>query len=368
MWTSVLIFSLASASAVPIDETLVFSLNATGDLLDFDELTPKMALLQDRSTTDCGCGNSIGNTAAGRIVGGQEVNPRHKLPYQMFVQMCWNTGGCAMCGGTLINRRYVITAMHCVADDKGKLADTVTVAIGEHDIKKDIENHKAQSITAEKIIVRKDYDSNGMNNDIAILRLSKDVTFNPNVVPACLPTNKAQTFAGLDAVVSGWGSVAQGGKISPVLKETNLKILKQTDAECAFFGTSGSLSNTKMCAYKEGTDSCQGDSGGPLVIKQNGKNTLVGVVSYGAGCAMKGMAGVYVRVTTFLDWINENVKDGWCGGSATITTAATTTTVAAGGCADKETDCADLAKQGWCTNADLKEWMGESCTKTCKKC
>jgi len=370
MWKSVLIISLASASAVPLDDTLVVSLNATGDLHDFNELIPKMAVLEDRSTTTCGCGYSIVNTAAGRIVGGQEVNPRHKLPYQMFVQMCWNTGGCAMCGGTLINKRYVITAMHCIQDDKGKLADTVTVAIGEHDIQKDIENHKAQSIKAEKIIVRKDYDANGLKNDIAILRLSKDVTFNANVVPACLPTNKATTYAGLDAVVSGWGSIAQGGKTSPVLKETTLKILKQTDTECAFFAAGGPLSNTKMCAYKEGTDACQGDSGGPLVVKENGKNTLVGVVSYGAGCAQKGAAGIYVRVTTFLDWINANVKDGWCSSTSTssTTTAATTTTASAGGCADKETDCADLASQGWCTNADVKEWMAESCAKTCKKC
>jgi secreted trypsin-like serine protease len=62
-----------------------------------------------------------------------------------------------------------------------------------------------------------------------------------------------------------------------------------------------------MCGYKAGTDSCQGDSGGPLVVKESGRWTVVGVVSYGLGCARRGYAGVYARVTNYLDWINTNI-------------------------------------------------------------
>ena len=67
------------------------------------------------------------------------------------------------------------------------------------------------------------------------------------------------------------------------------------------------LTNSKMCGYKAGTDSCQGDSGGPLVVKEDGRWTVVGVVSYGLGCARTGYAGVYARVTNYLDWINTNI-------------------------------------------------------------
>jgi len=371
MLTFVLIAVLGSVAAAPANETVILSPAEITEFQSFGNLEPKSALVEDRSTNECGCGYSIVNAASGRIVGGGEVNPRHKLPYQMFLQICWKTG-CAMCGGTLINKRYVITAMHCI-QDKGVLATSVRVAIGEHDIEKDIENKKVQSINAEKIIVRKDYDTNSINNDIAILRLSKDVTFNSNVVPACLPTNKAETYAGKDAVVSGWGSIATGGKTSPVLKETTVKILKQSETPCANFAAGGVLPNTKMCAYKEGTDSCQGDSGGPLVVKENGKNTLVGVVSYGAGCATKNMAGVYVRVTNYLDWIKENVKDGWCNGStstATTTTAAAATTTAAttATCKDVDPYCAEMVTGGLCKDASIKDLMKQWCAKSCNMC
>ena len=80
-----------------------------------------------------------------------------------------------------------------------------------------------------------------------------------------------------------------------------------------------------MCAYTPGTDSCQGDSGGPLVLKEDGRYTVVGVVSYGNGCALANNAGVYARVTNYLTWINENVADGWCSGTNPPSTSAPTT-------------------------------------------
>ena len=49
-----------------------------------------------------------------------------------------------------------------------------------------------------------------------------------------------------------------------------------------------------MCGFAKGTDTCQGDSGGPLAVVEDGKYVLVGVVSYGAGCASSS-PGVYAR-------------------------------------------------------------------------
>merc|ERR1711990_511539 len=306
---------------VPLKRSIEVTVTLNGssvELLDPSLLTPKMAEAEARTLTgQCGCGYSNTNPAAsGRIVGGQEVNPMHSKPYQVYLQSC-SSRGCAMCGATLLNKRYAMTAMHCVEE-----ASSLTVALGEHNIRTDIENHRAKTIAVERVIKRSDYDTNSVNNDIALLRLAEDVDLTSTIVPACLPSTNSQKYTGWQALVSGWGTTSSGGATSDVLKETSQTILANTAAECVQGaggpGSTAVVPGTKLCAYKEGTDSCQGDSGGPLVVMEDGRWTVVGVVSYGFGCATPGFAGVYARVTNYLSWIQSNIADGWCDTGSSI--------------------------------------------------
>jgi len=283
-----------------------------------DLFPARSAKFSSRATTDCGCGR----TTLNRIVGGNVATP-HSLPYQAFVQPCFSNGRCYLCGGTLLNKRYVLTAMHCLVDQQGNRASSVTVGLGEHDIRSTSEAISPQSFSAS-VIGRDDYNANSFDNDIAILKLNRDATFNDNVIPACLPTNINELYVGQSAKVSGWGTTSSGGSTSNVLKETDVTITAQSDATCTKYASSGVLPNIKMCAYKDNTDSCQGDSGGPLAVKENGKHTVVGVVSYGRGCATPGYAGVYARVTSYNSWIRSNIADGWCGDNSGTTQAPST--------------------------------------------
>ena len=134
--------------------------------------------------------------------------------------------------------------------------------------------------------------------------------------PACLPPTDAD-FAGKSASVYGWGRetthlftpspcVNYPPGLSPVLQEATQYIISNSECQlgsgltpCCLFGTAslqffaaecpakmmGKITDDLLCAYNFGTSSCFGDSGGPLTVEEDGKHTLVGVVSWGIkGC------------------------------------------------------------------------------------
>jgi hypothetical protein len=111
----------------------------------------------------------------------------------------------------------------------------------------------------------------------------------------------------MSVTVSGFGATQANRKKRSAFKSVNLDIQKQ--ANCAkTTGSGGGISDKTMCAGGvAGTDSCQGDSGGPLsFMDANNVGTVMGVVSWGIGCARPGYPGMYTRVTNYLDWIYQN--------------------------------------------------------------
>jgi hypothetical protein len=80
-----------------------------------------------------------------------------------------------------------------------------------------------------------------------------------------------------------------------------------------------------------GIDSCQGDSGGPQFVMVNGKPVVMGVVSWGYGCASAGKYGVYARVNSMLPFMSNyvSVVDGTAAPIPSPTTAPTTTAATA---------------------------------------
>merc|ERR1719504_499846 len=300
---------------------------------DFANLTMSRAE-EERAINTCNCAPV---SSSDRIVGGKEVNPKYKLPYQVLVSPC-TSKGCLMCGGTILNKRYVVTAAHCLYAGKElmtlKGGAKFRVMLGEHD------HCKATSsfVLASAVHKHPKFNLNDASgdNDIAILKLSKDLTFSDKIKPVCLPTSATKDYSGKASTVSGWGGTKAYTPLKPVdqprqcaLKETIVEILKTSSTKCTNF-IGDSSSTTKLCAWAKGKDACQGDSGGPLTVAENGKYVLLGVVSYGSGCATEH-PGVYARVQGFLPWMKKIIADGECSSSsgAATTAASAATTVAA---------------------------------------
>merc|ERR1719486_951916 len=165
---------------------------------DFDNLTLSRAGFEERAINTCDCAPV---SSSDRIVGGKEVNPKFKLPYQVLVSPCNSNGGCMMCGGTILNKRYVVTAAHCLYDGSNQLTvkggAKFRVMVGEHDHCKHNEAGGKSYVLASVVHKHPKFDRNvSPDNDIAILKLSKDLTFSDKIKPACLPTSATKDYSG----------------------------------------------------------------------------------------------------------------------------------------------------------------------------
>lgn len=194
-------------------------------------------------------------------------------------------------------------------------------------------------------------------DDLALIQIKPTnngrIQFTKFVQPICLPNPNAVYGNGTNCFVSGWGSTGMG--LGTVELQCHLNILmhclsvlncadhpKKLQAalipilprnECTDKNIYGpNLSKNVFCAgyLNGGVDSCVGDSGGPFACDINGiicqhikllsefltclfyvykgRFTLLGLVSWGEGCAERNKPGVYTKIVDYLDWINENVE------------------------------------------------------------
>ncbi|XP_011878431.1 PREDICTED: uncharacterized protein LOC105567833 [Vollenhovia emeryi] len=251
----------------------------------------------------CYCSCGLRNEES-RIVGGQTTS-MNEFPWMARLSYLNKF----YCGGTLINDRYVLTAAHCV---KGIIFRfmwfMIKVTFGEHDrcIEKGPETRYVVRVLTG------DFSFLNFENDIALLRLNERVPLSDTIRPICLPTTLDNEYVGVKAIVSGWGTLKEDGKPSCILQEVEVPVMSlQTCRNTSY--SPRMISDNMLCAgYLEGQkDSCQGDSGGPLITEREDKKyELIGVVSWGNGCARPGYPGVYTRVTRYMDWILNNSKDG----------------------------------------------------------
>ena len=117
-----------------------------------------------------------------------------------------------------------------------------------------------------------------------------------------------------DLTVTGWGRLYQDYPLRPsILHEVNVPVI--TNWECSkSIGLQGPpIKSGMICAGypRGGKDTCSGDSGGPAAWTDSDlRSYLIGITSWGIGCAQPNLPGVYTRVTEYLDWIDDNTGKG----------------------------------------------------------
>jgi len=298
------------------------------------------------------CGEYLGT---GFIIGGV-VTKRGELPYQVVLgypnrfakrtKRKYNYN----CGGSLLNRRYVITAAHC-QHKRIRRKQIHEVVVGEYDLEHDpdcagdldannrtvgcrpgtpFQKSQRFEVTADDVIVHENWDPNRVSengNDIALIRLPRLVDtfeeeFDQIVSPVCLGWDNTIEVPSTKYLVSGWGrtnneafnrgDIKVSGAHSAKLQKLEVPLIdaKTCAANNAILKT---ITEKQVCAGGiKGKDSCSGDSGGPLVAQGPGDfkepKYLIGIVSFGTKKCGQGYPGVYTSIDYYLPWIIANMK------------------------------------------------------------
>ncbi|XP_041865180.1 transmembrane protease serine 2 [Melanotaenia boesemani] len=243
-----------------------------------------------------GCGRSSAGPSS-RIVGGTEA-VNGAWPWQVSLQINFRH----VCGGSIINPYWVLSAAHCF--ERYQSPGVWRVFYGDVRLSRMTSRREV-----DKIIRHEDYDPQTNDNDVALVKLRTPLTFTETVRPVCLPSAGIYISAGSQAWITGWGTLRSSGPTPDILNQAQVTIYSRDTCNAGHV-LNGKVTETMLCAgsLQGGIDTCQGDSGGPLVVKTRGVWWLVGDTSWGIGCALKNKPGVYGNVTYFIDWIYEEMQ------------------------------------------------------------
>ncbi|KAL0123016.1 hypothetical protein PUN28_007566 [Cardiocondyla obscurior] len=232
-----------------------------------------------------------------RIINGNDADI-NSYPYIVSLK----NNGEHMCGGSILNENWIVTAAHCVKIVNTPLKE-MTLCSGTSVLNENCNLHYV-----EKYEIHPNYDDATKDYDIALIRVTPAFTFSDNTSPIDLPSNA--NIYNEWATVCGWGYYMKENNQVKTVVSNQLKCATVpwvSNQQCEMNYENIQLTSRMICyGYQTGdVDACQGDSGGPLI---NRDNILIGIISWGIGCADVNAPGVYTDVTLFLNWIKDIIR------------------------------------------------------------
>ncbi|CAG0883161.1 unnamed protein product [Darwinula stevensoni] len=236
------------------------------------------------------------------------------------------------CGGAVINKRYVITAAQCFSPGYFGDAKLTFVRLGEHKLSTNPDCSGRKKRTCQPPVIDADVEEviyhpnftqkrseEGAKFDIALIRLANDIDLRAGYSDAGQNVGSHSEAPGVpkknvrkeDITVS----LPRPNNGSDVLQQLKVPIAPLTKCAATPIYKNVELSEEQVCAGGEpNSGPCKGEQGGPLVVSRPpeifAQYFLIGVFSFGTPyCGLLAAPSVYTRVTHYLDWILQHVRE-----------------------------------------------------------
>ncbi|MEZ8293484.1 trypsin-like serine protease [Vibrio splendidus] len=261
------------------------------------------------------------------IIAGKSVNS-DVLPWQVRLVVTQTLQGSGteasfLCGGTIINDHWVMTAAHCletISDQEHWRYKDATSATAQLIVNGQQENH-----TSNTVVVHEQWTGSFANGyDVALLRF--DQPFNSDtslklataseyeqVQSEFLQYWQEESDRDSSLIASGYGLTNVENNTTPELDDlqyTWLSGIPEADSLCSSY-TDLDVTCVTSSVVDAPQSACRGDSGGPLIWQSPSNASdddfgarLVGLTSFGDGMCQNRIPTGFTTTSAYLDWVN----------------------------------------------------------------
>lgn len=228
----------------------------------------------------------------GRITRGKAAG-QGQFPYQAFLILTEGEQRFISCGASLISHEWVLTAAHCTLN-----SIEADVLLGAVDRRYPEVKHV---VSKQNIFTHVEYDTKTYENDIALIKIPF-TKYSCNIRAVKLPPKRPSysSYVGESVIASGWGRTSDSPSSSPhILQWAELTIIPNKVCQMSYLISPGNICTSTV----GGVNICNGDSGGPIVLKDS--EIQIGLTSFGARSCIKDVPSVFIRVSSYLEWIKK---------------------------------------------------------------